>query len=157
MITSYSNNDSEYPARIMQLVRETKKDDFSGIGVIFYVSLDFLDLTDLGRSDVASNNLPIVGTHEIASELVRSSRMSSPWHDGFHCVNVRTKKLTHMSQFVSPPLDIAKRTSVELRPTGARQMSALLVSYLKGISGVGLLDSTNSIKFYINGRMECLV
>ena len=84
--------------------------------------------------------LPVQGTDAIASTLANISSASSPWHDGFHLVDFTGPALTHISQYLAPPVGTRGTEVLGIqRPTGARHMTALLVSQLEGVACVGLL------------------
>lgn len=99
-------------------------------------------MLSLGDQRSCNLPLPIGGAEAIASTLSVISGASSPWHDGFHLVEFTGPALTHVSQYLAPPVGTrGAEVWGSQRPTGARHMTALLVSQLKGVACVGLLPS----------------
>jgi hypothetical protein len=127
---------------LLEQVAKQRLADFCGLGVVFYRQLDSIPMLALGDQARCDLALPVQGTDAIASTLANISSASSPWHDGFHLVKVTGPTLTHVSQYLAPPVG-TNGTEVlgSQRPTGARHMTALLVSQLKGVACVGLLAS----------------
>lgn len=125
--------------------------EFAGLGVVFYdslVALPHLQLEVLGDGRF---DLPIAGLEAIGEVLARTARRSSPWHDGFHFVHAGSGALTHLCQFIAPPLpgvaDAAPRAG------GARHMTALLASKVAGVVAIGLLTHERTASIYEAGRL----
>lgn len=138
----------------LQLLRNTAPrlaSDFAGLGIVFYNSLAALPHLQLGVSGDERFDLPVLGLDSICEVFARTARQSSAWHDGFHFVCAGTTTLTHMCQFIAPPLpgvaDAAPRAS------GARHMTALLASKVAGIAAVGLLTHERAASIYESGRL----
>lgn len=128
--------------------------EFAGIGIIFYKDLEGVSHVDMGHPTLIRPNLPIYGMEEIISTLAAAADISSPWHDGFHFINSTTNSLTHLSQFISPSLDMYDSIPLCKRPSGARHMTAALVSNSLGVDCVGLLTSNGEICVFRNGIPE---
>lgn len=124
--------------------------DFSGTGVIFYDHLEDLPFVALGADVPARPKLPITGIENIAPVLAQVSSLTSSFHDGFHFIDVRREKLTHLAQFVSPPLPSMVEDAAP-NASGARHMTALLSSRVRGIVGVGVLASAGNVYYYQGG------
>lgn len=124
--------------------------DFAGLGVIFYATLDELSFLGLDVPPVAEIPLPVSGQAAIATALARVSSVRSGWHDGFHFVDVRREALSHLAQFVSPPLPQLPATAPAA--AGARHMTAALASRVRGIHGCGILTSRSELAYFSNGR-----
>lgn len=126
-------------------------DDFSGLGIVFYdslASLPFLPLEVAGRE---SSYLPVFGLGAISDVLARTASRSSHWHDGFHFVHTGTVSLTHLCQFIAPPLpDMGDAFP---RASGARHMTALLASRVNGIATSGLLTQDRVVSIYESGLL----
>jgi hypothetical protein len=124
--------------------------DFSGAGVVFYYDLCDLPFVSLGAGLPARPQLPVSGIGRIAPILAQVSSLSSSFHDGFHFIELKHKKLTHLAQFVSPPIPNPSEVP-ELKASGARHMTALLSSRVRGIVGVGILASAGKVYYYESG------
>ena len=137
--------------RLLMLAATQLSDDFSGLGIVFYDSLaelPFLPLDVSGRENI---DLPISGLDPVCDLLLRTARKTSKWHDGFHFVHAGSLSLTHLSQFIAPPLP---GDGDELpRASGARHMTALLASRVSGIVTVGLLTQDQVVAIYESGKL----
>lgn len=138
----------------LQLLRNTAPrlaSDFAGLGIVFYDSLAALPHLQLEVSGDERFDLPVLGLEPISEVFARTARQSSAWHDGFHFVCAETTTLTHLCQFIAPPLpgvaDAAPRAS------GARHMTALLASKVAGIAAIGLLTHELEASIYEAGRL----
>lgn len=125
-------------------------DDFSGTGVLFYDDLCDLPFVSLGAEHPARPRLPISGIGRIAPVLAQVSSLSSSFHDGFHFIELKHERLTHLAQFVSPPIPNLSEEP-EPKASGARHMTALLSSRVRGIVGVGILASAGEVYYYESG------
>jgi|GEM_PF-1414745 len=127
--------------------------DFTGLGVVFYDQLDELPFLGLDVHSDIEIPLPVKGQMYIADTLAHASGLRSGWHDGFHFVNVKQETLTHLAQFVSPPLPVG--TAEVPRATGARHMTGALASRVHGVLGVGIVTTRNEIIYFSGGN--CVV
>lgn len=119
--------------------------DFSGLGIIYYN-----DLSHLPYISLHDDNYPVDLIPENLSEtLLKVSKNSSIYHDGFHFININTLQITHISQFISPPLKSVENLNInEITPCGAREMTAFLTSNIAGIFSVGLISANKTIKIF---------
>lgn len=125
--------------------------DFAGLGIVFYDSLKALPHLQLEVVGNERFDLPVQGGELICDVLVRTARISSPWHDGFHFVHAGSVSLTHLCQFIAPPLpNVSDATP---RASGARHMTALLASQVDGIVAIGLLTQEHVASIYEAGRL----
>ena len=111
------------------------------------------------------SHLPYISLHKeqfftdfdlknINETLLRISTYSSAYHDGFHFYDINSKKLTHISQFISPPLESVAYMNIEnIIPCGAREMTAYLTSSIQGIFCVGLISANKTIKVFKNNSI----
>ncbi|WEX15285.1 hypothetical protein P2T68_32670 [Pseudomonas sp. G11] len=143
--------DEDFPVRVLEQIKRLKSELFSGVGLVFYCHLEELPSVPLGHSNAMKPDLPIFGVEAISRILAKVSDYASPWHDGFHMIDVTSKSLTHLSQFLAPPLTGLAQLPEDL-PNGARQMTALLISLIPGIAYVGVLSTSNEVVVYKNGR-----
>ena len=125
--------------------------DFAGLGVVFYDSLAELPHLQLEVVGDERFELPVLGLEAIGEVLARTARRSSPWHDGFHFVHAGSGALTHLCQFIAPPLPGAADASP--RAGGARHMTALLASKVAGVVAIGLLTHERTASIYEAGRL----
>jgi hypothetical protein len=144
--------DNHFPTRLLDQVSLLRPDSFTGVGVVFYSELKALPSAALGNSNTPKPCLPVSGADEIARTLADLSDSASPWHDGFHMVDIRSQTLTHLSQFLAPPLNSLSHLPKD-RPSGARQMTALISSMIEGIDYVGVLGASGEIVVYKNGQV----
>ncbi|CAL62329.1 Hypothetical protein HEAR2193 [Herminiimonas arsenicoxydans] len=143
---------SEQACELLRLVSTKRPNKFSGVGVVFYKELDLLPRVWLGNPETPLPHLPVFGLEKIAVTLAAIADYENPWHDGFHLVDGSSWALTHVSQFISPPLPDDERKIAEPRPTGARHMTALLASQIPSIFCVGLLTQAGEVCLFENGR-----
>jgi hypothetical protein len=139
---------------VMLEVKRRRSAAFAGLGVVFYVPPLNLPIASLGSPRNAKPALPIVGARNAAAALADVCDKSSPWHDGFHLIDVQSVALTHIAQFIAPALDPVLEIAADARPKGARQMTALLTSRLKCVHAVALLSTTGVISLYFNGALS---
>ena len=74
----------------LQLLRQVVPrlaDDFAGLGIVFYDSLAALPHLPLEVGGDEHFELPVTGFEAICPVIVRTSRRSSQWHDGFHFIH----------------------------------------------------------------------
>lgn len=125
-----------------------RSSDFSGVGVVFYEDLARLPHLQLmsarERPDASEFANPNLG-----ALLASISTLSGPLHDGFHFVEARSWRLTHLSQFISPP--IPHDAWLRFHGTGARLMAAILASVIPGITCVGLVSQGGEIHLFRGG------
>lgn len=133
---------------IIRSIASNRGNDFTGTGVVFYTDLTGLPHLQL----ISGREKPDVSQFDdcnIASALISISTICSPLHDGFHFVDSRSWQITHLSQFISPPIphDAAQR----FHGTGARLIAAVLASLLPGITYVGLVSQGGQVHLFCNG------
>lgn len=141
----------ELDTRLASLLRAARVGagaNFTGLGVVFYK--DLVRLPHLSLEAPAWIAVVPVGDAAVTMELSRLSTVHSPWHDGFHFVRVSDMCLTHVAQFVSPPLNPVGSFVPSER--GARHMAAALVSMLEGIVCVGVVPAHGEVAVYRSGR-----
>lgn len=144
---------SEFPLTLLKLINATKKKQFTGVGIVFYNDLQFLPIAALGSITTPKPHLPISQIDTIARTLTVLSDLQSPWHDGFHLINSDSQALTHISQFLAPPLDHLPDNKSS-RPSGARLMTAMLSSMVIGIDCIGVLNTSGEIIIYQDGKIS---
>jgi hypothetical protein len=137
-------HEAEFALDLLIHVDRLKTARFAGLGVIFYRAPMLLPVIPLGSRASLPYDLPVRGLAEIGAVLSALADAGSPLHDGFHLVDVESKQLTHVAQFVAPPLPSPTERFSGSWPSGARQMTALLVSRLKSVATVGLLSNSEA-------------
>jgi hypothetical protein len=158
LVEYYSVNNSvesqgrKFAFRLLEQLKLLKTESFSGVGLVFYSHLDGLPSTPLGSRTTTAPDLPVFGIEAIVRVLASVSDHASPWHDGFHMIDMESKSLTHLSQYLAPPLRGVSKLPVN-RPNGARQMTALLASTIPGIAYVGVLSTGEEIVVYESGNV----
>jgi hypothetical protein len=143
---------TEQVAKLLKLVADNRSPNFSGLGVVFYHELNLLPRLSLGSPEQSLPSLPVSGIEQIANTLITIADNTSPWHDGFHLVDTTSWTLTHVSQFLSPTLPTDEREIGLPRPTGARNMTALLVSKIESVDCVGLLNQAKDVYVFQAGH-----
>jgi hypothetical protein len=136
----------EFAITLLQRIADQLPSDFSGLGIVFYENLEklpFISLEVLSRDQI---HLPVRGIEAIASTLASVSSSSSGWHDGFHFVDTSKQQLTHLAQFLSPPLPEPKTSAP--KASGARHMTAMLAARINGIAGIGILTQSSELVFF---------
>lgn len=137
--------------QLLTLLAPKLSDDFSGLGIVFYDSLAVLPFLPLDVTGSENFDLPVSGLGAISDVLARTARRSSHWHDGFHFVQASSVCLTHLCQYIAPPLPDTGDTLP--RASGARHMTALLASRVNGVVMVGLLTQERVVSIYESGAL----
>lgn len=106
----------------------------------------------LGDQGLFEFTLPANGSENIANILSRISQIDSNWHDGFHLIEVDEFKLTHVCQFLSPPLEFLSPPSLGDLPIGARQKSAMAISKLSSVACAALINSKGEVQVFMGGE-----
>ena len=143
------------PDEIFDLLRQVQShatNAFSGLGLIFYSSLADLPVVALGEQTLFPRTLPVANRQMLTSLLADISTFSSPWHDGFHLIDANSFSLTHISQFLSPPVEFLRQSNSRGLPVGARHMAAMAGSRIASISYTALLSNKGAPAVFQNGR-----
>lgn len=152
MVTRVEKSSQGLPSnraiRLLKTIAQLRPVNFSGIGVVFYEDLAQLPHLQLTNDEQEPDAAGLTGG-DLASRLAGISVMSSPLHDGFHFVDARCWQLTHLAQFISPP--IPPDAGHRFQGTGARLMAAVLTSLLPGISCVGLVAHNGEVHLFKGG------
>ena len=125
---------------------------FSGLGLIFYSSLADLPIVALGDQALFPQTLPVADRRTMASLLAEISTLTSPWHDGFHLIDASSFALTHISQFLSPPVELLRQSNSQGLPLGARHMAAMAGSRIASVSYTALLSNKGAPAVFQQGR-----
>lgn len=147
--TPLSSSQSQLAVQLFSIAAPKLTADFSGLGIVFYNSLASLPFLPLEVTGDESFDLPVSGLLAMSEVLALTARKSSSWHDGFHFVDANSLRLTHLCQFIAPPLPKLRDQSP--RACGARHMTALLASNVGGIVSVGLLTQDRTVSIYESG------
>ncbi|WP_152996312.1 hypothetical protein [Pseudomonas aeruginosa] len=133
---------------LLKSISKNRESDFSGTGLIFYSDLSELPFLQLENESIKPN-AAIFSDCEIDSAICQISKPKDPLHDGFHFIDIETWKITHVSQFISPPIpnDAAQR----FRGTGSRLMSAYLASLITGIKCAGIVSQAGKVHLFHTG------
>ncbi|MHA3060763.1 hypothetical protein ACX1N5_09280 [Acinetobacter sp. ANC 4636] len=125
-------------------------ESFSGLGIVYYYSLDNLPFISLHKMNL-SLDLQSIDFIKIMQEI---SKKTSVFHDGFHFFDINSSKITHISQYISPVLSGVNEKEIDkVTPCGAREMTAFLTSYIKGVYCVGLVSINKKIKIFKDGEL----
>lgn len=135
--------------QVLRAVADLRSKDFAGVGVVFYECLDQLPHLQLTNGSIKADP-GLFADVDLTSALSSLSAIGSPLHDGFHFVDARSWHLTHLSQFISPP--IPHNAEQKLHGAGARFMAALLASLQPGIVCVGLVSMVGEVHLFSHGN-----
>ncbi|MDT4869313.1 hypothetical protein FQZ97_1043370 [compost metagenome] len=97
--------ENHFPIYLLGQVKIWRPSSFTGVGIVFYSALNALPSAALGNPITPKPQLPVSGIDAVSRTLAYVSDSASPWHDGFHMVDIRSQTLTHISQFLAPPLN----------------------------------------------------
>lgn len=139
--------------RLLSSVENLSFKDFSGIGLLFYAPPMQLPVGSLGDESLFAPQLPIATEKSIARVLADISRPTSPWHDGFHLINASTFELTHICQFIAPPVELLEKPEPGSLPIGARQQSAIAASKFRAVFCSALLNGQRNRMIYRSGKL----
>lgn len=126
-------------------------DCFSGLGLVFYSGEMRLPVVNLADQGAFKPALPVVGWRNMQAVLIEICSVASPWHDGFHLISVDPTSLTHVSQFVAPPLDLIEAAIRNEMPSGARLAATKAVSKIHGVEFAMLLGKSGMPRAFSGG------
>lgn len=118
-------------------------DDFSGIGIVIYSDMNEIPIFPLHNSKFRA------GDNDLVQTLIEISKVSNPYHDGFHFIS-SSLKLTRTSQYFSPPIvhDVKVDQS---KIIGGRHVAALFGSCLQNVLLTGIVTKNNGVVIFKNG------
>lgn len=123
-------------------------DTFSGLGIVYYTHLNKVSHISLHTAPLPSE----IQEKSIVSLLLKISKKECSFHDGFHFISIPSMQITHISEYISPALNISDKFKyLNITPCGAREMTAFLTSLVEGVYCVGLISSNRTIKIFKNG------
>jgi hypothetical protein len=143
----------EWLTGVFELVLANLADNSAGLGIIVYRPPLDLPVVPLNSADCGQVQLP-TGVERTAEFLVRLSHATDPMHDGFHLVDAERLVITHICQYVAPPIRQSGTLSMPTHPVGARYMTALLASALPSVVVAATLSSQRSVVAFRGGVAE---
>ena len=146
--------DVAFTNNVLAVAYQSRTDDFVGLGIVVYLPPIDLPAVPLGGFKQSRPALPIMGVSEVGTALAGLSAAASPWHDGFHFIDLKLSALTHVSQYLAPDLSDVMRAAPAALPAGARQLTALLVSRCHSAQCVGLLSTEGEVTIYRSGQLH---
>lgn len=152
-MTSRFQFDADLQAKVSALLADVSAKrtcSFTGTGIVFYYSLDELPHLQMTSEENASYPLDTVDIQAMGKTLCAIADASSQWHDGFHFVSADSWQLTHVSQFVAPPIGSSGKP---ILGSGARYVTALLSSQVEGIAYVGLVGRQGDALLFRKGEV----
>lgn len=135
--------------QVLRAVADLRSKNFAGVGVVFYECLAQLPHMQLTNGAMKADPERFADV-DLVSALSSLSAIGSPLHDGFHFVDARSWHLTHLSQFISPP--IPHNAEQHFHGAGARLMAALLASLQPGILCAGLVSMGGEVHLFSCGN-----
>lgn len=147
-------NDIARVARLMRRVWNAAPQDFVGLGLIVYTHIGKLPHLPLQVPPLDPQVADATGDEAVATSLAQISAFHSPWHDGFHFIRLSDFRLTHVAQFVSPPIPMSATAVTPER--GARHMTAALASKVGGVALACVLPTQGEVLFFEEGKRVCM-
>lgn len=129
---------------ILLKVEKEADDDFSGIGIILYSEINEIPVFPLHGNNIE------VEEDELVPTLVKISKINSSYHDGFHFISSNFK-LSHTSQYFSPPIVRGIRVGKARVAVGGRYMAALFGSCIPSILLTGIVTKSNGVVIFKDG------
>ena len=121
--------------RLLQEVENRKDNNFEGIGIVIYSSLENLPVSPINN---ATNilGMPQERLDDIINTLLKISTNDSDFHDGFHLIS-SDFELTHLCQYFSTP--IIENLHID-NHYGSRYRTALYGSFLPNVIYTAVLS-----------------
>lgn len=130
--------------KLLNEVQTKSGSDFSGVGIIVHDRAHDLPIFPLRLS------YPMINETQIVDSLIKIASKSSKYHDGFHLIS-KDWKLTHVSQYFSPP--IVEKTEVDRSKLfGGRYLAALFGSSLPDVLFTGIASSDFGVAIFKSGK-----
>jgi hypothetical protein len=140
---------------LLDEVLASRPKTFVGLGMIFYDAPMRLPVAPLGDQSQFRPALPVRGGDSIARVLEEITQAESPWHDGFHLIDVEANELTHLSQFFAPPLEFIESPRRGAVPSGARHLAAMAGSRIESVSYTAVVSSNGATMVFRRGGLIC--
>lgn len=131
---------------IIDLIINSSKTDFTGLGIIVYE--DKLDLPIESINDNCCVKNLIEESENISNFLIEISNKNNNCHDGFHLIN-NNFQLTDISFYFSTPIISNIKPK---RKKGSRYRTAFYGSMLKNIICTISISSNFEAFIFINGK-----
>jgi hypothetical protein len=141
--------------RLFGLLSQNLSSQFTGLGVILYRPPMVLPVTSLlppGQEPMSK----VLDVADNAKFLRTLSDSSGDLHDGFHLIDVEQLAITHVCQYVAPPIPAAMPNGALPYPVGARYMTALLASLLPSVVLSAMLNKREGAVAFVDGRLRRL-
>lgn len=134
---------------LLNEIDSLKSSQFSGLGLILYNGdVNLLPVSSLKKIN-HSMPVPIESYNLIVGFLLTISEINNKYHDGFHLLN-QDFVLTHISQYVAPP--IIKNIALESELGGSRFRTAVYSSFLKNVIASGVLSINYGPRVFVRGQ-----
>ncbi|WP_016991145.1 diadenylate cyclase [Flavobacterium sp. ACAM 123] len=131
---------------IVDKICENKYEDFTGLGLIFYIEKENLPIESLNPFCELNNQ--IMDEELIAQKLVEISKETCQCHDGFHLLN-QDCNLTDLSYYFSTPISIEKKPK---QNNGSRYRTAFYGSLLTDVILTVIISSNYNVMIFIKGE-----
>ena len=123
-------------------------DNFSGIGILLYSNLDFIDFIPMKNNEIL-NIKKIEGRENIFNFIKNNCVTSNYYHDGFHFINEHFE-LTHISCYLSPKID--SQIIIENK-YGSRFRTGIYSSIISGVELVGIVGKSYGMVILKKGKV----
>jgi hypothetical protein len=95
-----------------------------------------------------------VDVAESAEFLRAIANPSGSFHDGFHLIDAERLVVTHVCQYVAPPIPAVLPGDALSYPVGARYMTARLASLLPSVVLTATLNKREGAVLFVNGQLR---
>lgn len=137
-------------ARLLRIISDSGSIDFAGAGLIIYRDIRALAHIALRDNSLDAEFKNSVGEQAVANAIKNIANINSPWHDGFLFIRSDDFELTHIAQYVSPP--IPRGIKFTASGFGARRMTAVLSSLVTGIELTVVLSRHGEVMVFERGE-----
>lgn len=143
----------EWIERLFYLLSDDVPSRFDGVGLVVYhppMTLPVTPLVPVARMP-ANEAVDVMGSAEFLRKIANSSENL---HDGFHLVDAERLVITHVCQYVAPPIPSIMPNHALPYPVGARYMTALLASLLPSVVLAATLNAREGAVLFVNGDLR---
>lgn len=145
--------EEEWVTRLFRLLSGDVPSSFEGVGLVVYhppMVLPVTPLVPIARMP-ANKAIDVEGSAGFLRSLAASPENL---HDGFHLIDAQRLVITHICQYVAPPIPPMMPSQALPYPVGARYMTALLASLLPTVVLTATLNAREGAVLFVNGQLR---